>query len=95
MNTMTKPDDVGIAPTGSIHPLTFDDALRIARGCFDYGGGYRSNNGELDIYHHGIWTVINALERAKITGDRQIRMLHSIGQSTEPSLDGQSQVEDR
>lgn len=82
---MTQPTDVDIAPTGSIPSLTFDDALRIARGCFDYGGGYRSNNGELDIYHHGIWTVINALEHAKMTGlgDLQIRMLHSIGRSTE------------
>lgn len=48
--------------------LTYDDALRIAKGCFDYGGGYRSNDGELDIFHHGIQTVINALEGAQKSG---------------------------
>jgi len=44
--------------------LTFDDALRIARGCTDYGGGYRGSK-EYEEYQNGIKTVIRALEAAK------------------------------
>ena len=60
--------------------LTFSDALRIALGCKDYGGGHRSD-GHMEIYQHGIWTVINALERAQKNGlaDTQVAALHSIG----------------
>lgn len=29
--------------------LTFEDAIAIAKGCFDYGGGYRANNDRLAI----------------------------------------------
>jgi hypothetical protein len=66
--------------------LNYDDALQIAKGCFDYSGGYRSSDGELEIYHHGIQTVINALEGAKLSGlkDLQSQVLHSIG-SEQPS----------
>lgn len=61
--------------------LTYDDAVRIARGCFDYGGGYRSNDGEMAIFHHGIQTVINALEGAQKSGlsDLQSQVLHHLG----------------
>lgn len=61
--------------------LSFNDAIAIAKGCFDYGGGYRSSNGELEIFHHGIQTVINALEGAKESRltDLQSRVLHFIG----------------
>jgi hypothetical protein len=61
--------------------LTFEDALRIARGCTDYGGGYRGNAEQYDIYQHGIQTVINALTDASKTGleDMQTRALHTIG----------------
>lgn len=56
--------------------LSFNDAIAIAKGCFDYGGGYRSSNGD-----HGIQTVINALEGAKESRltDLQSRVLHFIG----------------
>jgi len=59
--------------------LGFDDALKIAYGCFDYMGGYRDDN--LYIYHHGIQTVVNCLEAAKEKGlkDSQIRAVHIIG----------------
>ena len=59
--------------------LGFDDALKIAHGCFDYMGGYRDDN--LYIYHHGIQTVVNCLESAKEKGlkDSQIRAVHIIG----------------
>lgn len=61
--------------------LTFDDALRIARGCTDYGGGYRHSAEHLAIYHHGIQTVINALMSASKSGieDPQIAALHAMG----------------
>ncbi len=65
--------------------LTFDDALRIARGCTDYGGGYRGNAEHYEIYQHGIQTVINALTAASKTGldDMQTRALHSMGANVE------------
>lgn len=61
--------------------LTFEDALRIARGCTDYGGGHRSNPEHYEIYQHGIQTVINALTAASKTGleDMQTRALHVMG----------------
>lgn len=64
--------------------LSYDDALRIAKGCFDYGGGHRG--AELEIFHHGIQTVVNALEGAKRSrlSDLQSQVLHSIG-SEQPS----------
>ena len=64
--------------------LTFDDAVRIARGCTDYGGGHRSNPEHYEIYQHGIQTVINALESAQRAGpeDTQVRALHCMGAPT-------------
>ena len=61
--------------------LTFEDALRIARGCTDYGGGHRGNAEHYEIYQHGIQTVINALTAASKTGleDMQTRALHAMG----------------
>jgi hypothetical protein len=44
-------------------PLTFGDAVKIARGCTDYGGGHHSD-GHMEAFQHGIQTVINALEGA-------------------------------
>ena len=80
-NDMNSKTDVDRAPVDAGVMLTFDDALRIAKGCFDYGGGYRSNDGELGIFHHGIKTVVNALEGARKSGmsDLQSRVLHRIG----------------
>ena len=61
--------------------LTFDDALRIARGCTDYGGGHRSNPEHYEIYQHGIQTVINSLTAASNRGleDTQVAALHVMG----------------
>jgi transposase len=60
--------------------LNFEDALRIARGCMDYLGGYRTEE-ELYIFHHGVQTVINSLTAASKTGleDTQTRALHELG----------------
>jgi hypothetical protein len=65
--------------------LTFEDALRIARGCTDYGGGYRCDPEQYEIYQDGIRTVIRALESALERGldDAQIRTLHSLGEAKE------------
>ena len=61
--------------------LTFEDALRIARGCTDYGGGHRSNPEHYEIYQHGIQTVINSLTAASNRGleDTQVAALHVMG----------------
>ena len=48
--------------------LGFEDALRIALGCKDYGGGYLGNVTNCEIYQHGIQTVINALRAAQVKG---------------------------
>ena len=60
--------------------LCFDDAISMAKGCFDYMGGYHDKE-ELGIYHHGIQTVINVLEAAKKRGlsDTQVAVIHAIG----------------
>ena len=64
--------------------MEFEDAIKIAKGCFDYGGGYRANEKELAIFHHGIQTVVNALEAMKKRGlkDTQVAVLHSIGSNS-------------
>ena len=61
--------------------LTFEDALRIANGCTDYGGGYRSNREHYEIYQYGIQIVIAALMSAARNGldDTQIAALHAMG----------------
>jgi hypothetical protein len=62
--------------------LNFTNAINIAKGCTDYGGGYQ-NKHDSEIYHHGIQTVINALEGAKKNNltDMQSKTLHSSGKS--------------
>jgi len=67
--------------------LSFADAVKIARGCHDYGGGHHSD-GHMDAYQHGIQTVVQALEAAAKRGlqDYQVAVLHSVGtQATESS----------
>lgn len=69
---------------GGLGALTFADAISIARGCTDYGGGYRSDAEQFEIYQHGIQTVINALTRAAKGGlnNMQVRVLHRMGSNT-------------
>lgn len=69
--------------------LTFEDALKIARGCTDYGGGYRGNQEHFEIYQHGIQTVINALTGAANSGleDMQVAALHRMGANTAPEVE--------
>lgn len=58
--------------------------LNVARGCHDYGGGYRHDDRESEIYQHGIQTVINALEAAAKNdpSDTQVNALEMIGAAT-------------
>lgn len=67
--------------------LTFDDAVKIARGCTDYGGGHRGNAEHFEIYQHGIQTVINVLTAASKHGlaDTQVWALHCMGQQPQVS----------
>lgn len=59
--------------------LKFSDAIKIAKGCFDYSGGHR--DAARETFHHGIQTVINALEAADKNGlaDTQVAVLHNLG----------------
>lgn len=58
-------------------------AITLAKGCVDYGGGYRTKE-ELEIYHHGIQTVVNVLEawnKSVSTGqnDMQLNAVQATG----------------
>lgn len=74
-----------VAPEGETPP-TWDLILSIARGCVDYGGGYRSDNEKLAIFHHGIQTVVNVLEAASKNGlrDTQVAALYATGKRIQP-----------
>lgn len=54
--------------------------MNVARGCHDYRGGHRDSR-EAEIFHHGIQTVINALEAAAKNdpADTQVNALEQIG----------------
>ena len=60
---------------------TIEGCIRVAKGCFDYGGGYRDNKKDFEIYQHGIQTVVNSLEGLLNNGlsNLQVRMLHEHG----------------
>ena len=55
--------------------------LSIAKGCLDYGGGYRREPDKYDAFQHGIKTVITALEKYCNNGlnDTQTVALYRIG----------------
>lgn len=53
--------------------------LFVAKGCHDYGGGYRDPK-QAEIYHHGIQTVVNALTAFLADqNDTQVNALERIG----------------
>jgi regulator of replication initiation timing len=61
--------------------------VNIARGCHDYGGGYK-DKAESEIYHHGIQTVINSLEAAEQHGTNlQLQVLEMIGAKERAAID--------
>lgn len=60
---------------------TLETCLNIAKGCHDYQGGYHDKR-DNEIFHHGIQTVINCLQRLsdeKKLSDYQLAVIHSIG----------------
>jgi len=60
---------------------TLQICLNIAYGCHNYQGGHHDER-DNEIYHHGIQTVINCLERLvkdKDLSDTQLNIVHSIG----------------
>ena len=65
--------------------------LNVARGCHDYGGGYRGDDditqAQASAFHHGIQTVINALEAAlrHDPHDLQTKVLEAVGSSAPPA----------
>lgn len=64
--------------------LAFQDAVTVARGCTDYGGGHH-NDGHMEAFQHGIQTVITALEAtAKNPHDSQVTALRQIGTAQPP-----------
>jgi hypothetical protein len=73
--------------------LPFSDALRIARGCTDYGGGYRGTE-HYGAYQDGIKTVIASLEAAfrKGLSDPQVAALRAIGAQEEQAAPKPAQV---
>ena len=71
-----------------------DKAIHIAKGCHDYNGGWAFDR-EREIYHHGIQTVISALEAwremAELTGasDHQVDPLARLGALEELAAESQ------
>lgn len=62
------------------HKKIWDRAISIAKGCKDYGGGYRNDPDILSAYHHGMKTVKTCLTKA-CDGDTsfQLRTIEKIG----------------
>lgn len=59
-------------------------AIKVATGCVDYGGGYRSNPELLDAYHHGMATVGRVLEKfveASEADDFQAQVIARSGET--------------
>ncbi len=59
--------------------LRGDRLLNVARGCHGYNGGYTGASGLSEPFHHGIQTVINALEAASKGRLFQTDVLERIG----------------
>ena len=71
------------------------DAVRVARGCLDYGGGYRSDETLLSVYHHGIATVGNAIEAwAGNANDPQVAALRQAATSQGEGLGAPASTSD-
>lgn len=66
--------------------LTFEDALRVALACKDYGGGYRSGE-HYEVFQSGIETVIRVLGFAKTSGIKpsQIATLYVVSGGETPT----------
>jgi hypothetical protein len=57
---------------------TFQDAIRLARGCHDYSGGHSGTEGE--AWHGAIDLVVDVLKRAAVGAwDSQTRAVYGVG----------------
>lgn len=88
-------DEKGVG-SDATYSAPLSDAIAIARGCLDYGGGYRSQEAALAAFHHGIQTVVNALTAAKKAADTevndtQVNALRRMGNSQQ-NAQGDSQI---
>jgi hypothetical protein len=71
-------------PPSPPQPLTFLDALRLAKGCHDYSGGY-GGTPCAEAFHAGIGTVVNVLsDAASGKWDYQLQAVYDEG--AEPQL---------
>ena len=61
-----------------IENLVYDDAVALAKGCHDYGGGYRDGAAS-EAFHHGIDTVLNVLKSARKDWTIQTNVVFNIG----------------
>jgi hypothetical protein len=68
----------GAAALRAMDRVVSQRAINLARGCFDYQGGYDGDL--LHAFHHGVGTVLTCLENAA-AGDEsyQLRVVDAIG----------------
>lgn len=69
---------------GTADMVAWERVIALAKGCTDYGGGHSGECAE--AFQHGIWTVGNALKRAREHGgtpDLQLRVVESIGRDVQ------------
>jgi hypothetical protein len=80
VRTVASGGKLGPACGGSDVEKAEQRLLAIARGCFDYRGGYHDEH-DLGIYHHGIQTVANAIAAAlkHDPNDMQVNVLERVG----------------
>lgn len=62
--------------------LDYSSAIRLAKGCADYCGGYSGDN--LEAFQRGVQTVINVLESAQKGWSTQIDAVWKIGSDVDP-----------
>ena len=81
LHEMQKDGDVD--PLERVKREAMQRMLDVARGCHDYGGGFRGTD-KFDAYQAGIATVVSALEhRIKDNADTQCNALEQMGRAAE------------
>jgi hypothetical protein len=69
---------VSIEPLGVAPGPTFQDAIKLVKGCHDYSGGHSGAEGE--AWHGAIDTVVGVLKKATDgPWDSQIRAVYGVG----------------
>lgn len=75
-NDSEQPNDATGSNEDSCY-ASFETSITIAKGCLDYGGGYRGTH-DFDVYHSGIRLVI---ERLKLEGGKNVSDAIDIAKS--------------